>query len=180
MADTFKTIFKRLNKGVNTASQRAANRAINSTRAKYAKDVSSSLGLTSKRVRARSKIFKANKNSSDATLSITTKVLIAAHLFKPKVEKVNSARGPRRGASYEVKGRSRTLTVKGFIAQGKGSNGKVILQRVRAERYPLEIVRIDAFKTEVEGAKPSLISHLRNTFDKNFKSELNFELSKKK
>jgi hypothetical protein len=166
----FNKAFTSIVKKFDKAQIRSINRALTSTRAKFAKDASQELGVPSGVIKRRTRIGKAKSISSE--LSIATKYQMSAASFKPKSVRVMSARGPRLGASYEVKGKGRTLAPGGFIVSGKGSGKKIIIQRVGDSRYPTKSVSVDVFEPLALRAKAGLQRHMVDTFTKNFKADI--------
>lgn len=172
--------FTKMSKDVEKAAKRAASRASVSTRAKFRKDAAKELGVTSARVNKRARLLKISKQSVTAGIEIGTKIKMPAHYFKPGRVKTESAKGPRYTATYQIKGQGR-VTIKGAFLGTVNSNkdtNKLVFTRKGAARFPLDVVRVDAFLSVVQKAQPALGGHLSSTFKKNFVSELNFLKSK--
>jgi len=172
----FAGVLNKMEKAVLTSTKQALNRAGTSTRARYAKEISSSLGITSARAKSRAKIIKTG--DTGVTLSIGVRTMFAAHDFKPKVIKVQSRLGTRYAATYQVKGQGRIQTTKGFVAYGKGSAKTIIIERKGAERYPTQTVMVNVFRPAVETVQPLLQQHMLDTFKKNLDSALTYNLDK--
>jgi hypothetical protein len=173
----FKKAFSKVQKDIQAAQKRAANRALNSTRAQYAKVVSAELGIPSKTVRGRSRITRPGSDINKALLEIGTKILMTASTFKPKETHVKGRLGKRWAASYQVGRAERIKTDRGFIIDV--NNKKVVVQRsTTAVDAPLQSVYVDVFRKAVEQHQASLGKTLRDSFEKNFVSELNFQRNK--
>jgi hypothetical protein len=167
---SFDKAFKSIVNKFDKAQIKSINRALTSTRAKFAKDISQELGVASGVIKRRARIGKAKSISGE--LSIATKFEMSASLFKPKAVKVNSSRGIRIGASYEIKSRGRITAPGGFIIRGSNSGKKIIVQRVGQARSPIKSVSVDVFEPTVQRAKAGLQRHMVDTFIKNFKAEV--------
>jgi hypothetical protein len=174
--DSIASAFKQIDKSVKSAATSAMNKAVNSTRAKYAKDISATLGISSSKAKSRSKIFRATGNFLKATLSIGTKIQLAAQDFKTAKIKVMSSRGLRVGATYFNKAQGRLIAPKGVIIKGKGSGKNLVLTNKGKHKY--ETVRVDGFESTVEAMKPELDSYILESFKKNFKSTLDYLLGR--
>ncbi len=174
---TFTKTFSKIQTAINKSTNRALKRALTSTRAVYAREVSADLGLTVSKAKTRIKLFNPTKDNPVATMSVGVKVEFSASEFKPKKTKVQSKRGPRTGASYTVKGRPTVTVQGGFVIKGKASGKNIIVQRVGDPKLPTKLVRAGGFKESVERLQPILQKHMMDTFEKNFYSELKFNMS---
>lgn len=176
MANNFGSVFRNIEKTVKTSQRQALARAATSTRAKFAQEMGK-VGIPSARARARTKIIR---NAQAAIISIGMRVLFALHDFSPGEKRVTSAAGKRYAATYKVKGQGRVLAGNGaFLAEGKNSRKKIIIQRVGDARYPTTTVLTDIFQVEADRISDSLTEHMSNRFEIEFKHSLQYNLNKK-
>jgi hypothetical protein len=177
MANEFVTVFRNMERAINTSKKQALNKAGVSTRARYAKEISADIGISSARAKSRVRIYKG---SSEGTLSVTVsigvRVPFAAQDFKPKAIAVMSALGKRFGATYTVKGRATELAPGGFLVTGSQSGKLVVIKRVGKDRYPTTTVLVPVFLEAVERLKPLLDQHMIDTFERTILSQIKFNL----
>lgn len=173
---SFVKVFKNIDKAVNAAKKQALQRAGNSTRAQYVKEISDDLGISGKRAKSRAVVYSKNK-TNDVSLSIGVRSQLNAHDFKIKPVKVDTSSGQRIGAQYTVKGRAPETTTKGFIV--KAQSGKnLVMQRTGDSRYGIEVTKVDVFIDAVTKLVPSLKSHIKKAFEDHFKSRIKYFLTK--
>lgn len=177
IANNFTQVFKKIEKAVNSSSNQAMNKALTNTKTLYAKNLSAELGIPSTRIKQRAKINKVNSGSNVGSLDIGIKVKFAAQDFKPTKTKVESARGLRYGASIKIGQQNKQLVEGAFFATAK-SGKKLVISRVSDARYPTKTELLDVFAESVEKMKPILFDYLRESFDKNLKSQLDYNLNK--
>jgi hypothetical protein len=176
MANEFVTAIRKMERAINTSKVQALNKAGVSTRARYAKEISAELGITSARAKSRVRIYKANNGNQSVTVSIGVRVPFAASDFKPKAIAVMSALGKRYGATYTVKGRATEIAPGGFLVKGATSGKLVIIKRVGKEKYPTTTVLVPVFIEAVEKLKPVLDQHMIDTFEKTILGQIKFNL----
>lgn len=177
---SFKDIFRNIEKSVNTSTTQALNKASSATKTQYARTVSEELGIPQSKIKKRARTIKASKSNPETGISIGTKIQLAAHEFKPKKINVSTSKGKRTGATYTVKSKGTIVAPGGFLAKGKSSDKKIILQRTSSERYPLKVAKTDVFAETVEKLRSPLSKFLRDKFDSLFRSQLDYNLNKKK
>lgn len=167
---SFKSVFTKIERDIKSSQTQAVKKATTSTRALLAKEVAAETGLSSAKVKGRTKII-----NNQSTLSIGIKVPFAAAEFKPKKTKVMSSKGIRYGATTLVKGKGRQLVPAAITTMAK--NGKaLVLTRVGSKMLT---VRQDVFRPIVERLVPTLQSNMKAAFEKNFRSILGYKTGKK-
>lgn len=177
MTNDFIKAFKKIQKAINTSANQAMNKALTNTKTLYAKKVASTLGVSSARIKKRAKVNKVNADSRKGSLDIGIRVKFAAQDFKPSKIKVESSKGKRTGATIKVGQGERTKIDGVFIAKAK-SGKTLVISRVGDERYPTKTVLTNEFEKAVTKEQTSLVEYLRESFDKNLKSQLDFNLKK--
>lgn len=179
---SFKDCLRKIERSVASASNRATNRALTSTRALYAKKARADLGLESAKVKRRSRLTKATRSNRLTTLSIGIKFMFAAHDFKVSSKAVNTRVGKRRTAQYQVKTGSKTLLPGSFVTavNNRSTTKKLIMYRTTQARYPIKVRKVDDFSIYVNRIKPELQKHLRDSMKDNFDADVKYYLGKLK
>lgn len=180
MANEFKNIFKKIEKAINTSKTQALNKAAKATNTLYAKEVSKALGIPSATVKKRAKIIKATNKNQSVTLSIGVKKQIAAHNFKTGQTKIDTRAGTRYAANYRINGTKKELPKGAFLTKTNTnkSTKNLILQRTGESRYPVKTVLVDELRPVVESIKDDLQDKMNDEFEKNFKSQLKYNVNK--
>ena len=180
MANEFSNAFKKISKAFQTSQTQALNKAANSTKTLYAKEVSKELGIASGKIKKRAKVVKATNQNQGVTLSIGVRVLLAAQDLKPGKFKVQTAIGARYAANYTVKGSKKAAEKGAFLANVNNSSStkKLVLQRVGGEQYPTKTVLVNELIPAVEAIVPELQKHMADKFEEVLISQLKFNLQK--
>lgn len=179
IANNFNAVFKKIEKAVNNSSNQAMNKALTNTKTLYAKNVSAILGVPSARVKQRAKINKVNSGSNIGSIDIGIRVKFAAQDFSPSKTKVESSRGKRTGVAIKIGKGSQRVNVQGGAFMATAKNGKkIVINRVNDARYPTTTVLLNVFVDTVNQQLPELKLYLLEAFNKNLKSQLDFNLSK--
>lgn len=174
--DSFGKMSKALQKAVALSTKQALSRAATSTRAEYAKEVSKELGIKSSTAKKRAKIVPPKINVPAAIVSIGTQYQLAAHEFKTAKIKLSTSKGIRYGATYAIGGK-KAIAPAGVRAKGKNSGKTIVVTKISKGVY--KTVKVDGFLETVKRQAPTLGKHMRETFNKNFNSALQFNLKKK-
>lgn len=169
-------------KQVNAAAVRAMNRAAVSTRLQVVKEVQAAIPtIKSGDIKRQTETSRAKQskggNVTEATLTVKHKP-VGLEAYAARAKKVRTQEGPRQGVTVKVKS-SRVLVKGGFFFRMAGG-GMGIAKREGAERGPIRRLFGPGI-AQIVGSQwtlPKLLAFARETFVRNFKSELNFQRSK--
>lgn len=179
IANNFTQVFKKLEKAVKASSNQAMNKALTNTKTLYAKNVSEILGVPSARLKQRAKINKVNSNANVGSIDIGVRVKFAAQDFSPIKTRVPTNRGERRGVAIKIGKSGSRVQVEGSAFLASAKNGKkIVINRVSDNRYPTTTVLLNVFVDTVNKQIPTLKLYLLEAFNKNLKSQLDFNLKK--
>lgn len=171
-SSSFLGAFKRIESKINVSKTQALNKALSATRVEYRRQVAKALGIKQSTAGVRALEIKANASKLRATLSIGTRVAMAAHEFKPRIVKV----GKRKGVTYTVSSKGTRTLGGAFLIKAK-SGKKLVMERVSSSRYPIRVKRVNDFQEAVTMLQPQLVSFLGDSFDKKLSEQLRFNLN---
>lgn len=175
MSKTLPEAFKKIEKVMLTSQRQALARASNSTKARFSQEMTK-VGIPSARAKARTKIIRT---AQAAILSIGIRVQLAIHDFSPGEKRIMTPAGKRYAATYKIKGKDRAIVGDGaFLATGKGSGKKIILQRVGDARYPTKTVLTDIFEQTVQDVSGTLAEYMGERFAIEYNHAVSYNLDK--
>ncbi len=179
MLNQFKKISQRLLKAKRVAAYRALNRAAAMTKTQMTKDIRASTGLAAKVITKRVYVRKASLASpfSFVSFGVQYGVPLAEFAPKEKIVRVGKGKTARKYRGVTVKlPEGRTLVPKAFL--WKAPSGKaIVLMRKGEERRPLSQATL-SLQQVAESHQRSLVSFMRQEFEKRFATQLEYELGK--
>jgi hypothetical protein len=179
MSSIYSQLTKILNKADNansTAAYRAMNRAVSKTQTQYKRRIATLSGLKASQVAPRFYTKKATKKSLTAFVSFATKFGIPLDQFKPKEKTVRIGKRKYKGVTVKLPIEGRVIVKGGFLATVK-SGKSLVLMRKGAARYPTVKPTYKLYEL-AKGEQKSLKQLMSQEFETQFKSQLEYELSK--
>jgi hypothetical protein len=176
---SFFAAFSKINKAIITSKKQALKQAGNSTKTLITKTVKSELGIKSDVAKRRLKLFKATEQS--ITLSVGTRVELAARHFKPGQYKVSTRVGTRYAATYTVNGSKASLPKGAFLANVNtlDETKKLVLTRTGDARFPVKTVTVPLLIPVIEKNLDMFQKHMSESFERNLRANIKYNMDKK-
>lgn len=172
----FSELGKTLAKAQNVAVFRSINRALAKTKTKVHTDAAQKLGVQRKALNARLWQKKANSKNLSAYVNLGIQFGIAYEFFKPKVKFVKGKNKGLKRSTLTVKlPEGRTVLQNAFLFKEK-----FVLERKGKERKPTRTKRLNIQNMFSDNEQKQFNEFFYAEFERNFESQLQFEISKLK
>lgn len=164
-----------------TASYRAMNKAVNKTKTQFRRDVAAATKVKQKELSKRLFTQKATKlKPFNGAVTFGTHYDLPVHLFRPRTKQVKIGKGKSarkyKGVTIQNPNTGSRELVEGGFIWTRGSK-KLVLKRKNKSRKPLTLPKLSIHALVQQQKKP-MQNFMASEFEKNFNSQVQYEIGK--